>query len=433
MDTLSTSTRNRDHELEHATFPAVFFLDASVFKESKLEIPTALLSTPNYIEELLGGDSSIRETVSTYFETVHGWMAIIPKKQFHIQQLNPLSQRRLEATLLLLCMKLIVWLPTAGREDAKTTTLYKAAKSFHSELEITGTCSLKVLQAGILIALYEFGHGIYPAAYLSIGACARYGIGYGFDDEGAVTNDSHNWVEVEERKRTWWAVLILDRCVTIGNPTRVLATQDPPTFGILPIDDAAWDEGIPYSGTLYTLASPSSINMGRFARFVQAVYLLGRVLRHVADQDVNHTFHKHEATQLYRTLLALVNLSEVHGNIKTIEFCSQVAICYNALLILHKSHNSTTVELLPQMEQNLSIGEAVPKRAVQICRHFLADPAYPIGQVSPLLIPYIYHSASAYVRGCHGASKESYHDNIGILNRGLTDLSRRWQSAGALP
>ncbi|CAI6088228.1 unnamed protein product [Clonostachys chloroleuca] len=32
-----------------------------------------------------------------------------------------------------------------------------------------------VLQASLLILLYEIGHGIYPSAFLSAGSCVRYG------------------------------------------------------------------------------------------------------------------------------------------------------------------------------------------------------------------------------------------------------------------
>lgn len=63
------------------------------------------------------------------------------------------------------------------------------------------------------MCVYELGHGIYPSAYLSVGACARYGaaLGYeecGYEDPGEGRGE---WVEAEERNRTCWAILILDR------------------------------------------------------------------------------------------------------------------------------------------------------------------------------------------------------------------------------
>lgn len=64
----------------------------------------------------------------------------------------------------------------------------------------------------VLIALYEIGHGIYPSAYVSIGTCARYGLALGLDRElNVFDNSPRRWIELEEKRRAWWAVLILDR------------------------------------------------------------------------------------------------------------------------------------------------------------------------------------------------------------------------------
>jgi hypothetical protein len=60
--------------------------------------------------------------------------------------------------------------------------------------------------------LYEIGHGIYPAAYLSIGSCIRYGgaLGVNLAIEDIATK-SQDDVDSEERRRSWWAILVLDR------------------------------------------------------------------------------------------------------------------------------------------------------------------------------------------------------------------------------
>jgi hypothetical protein len=70
------------------------------------------------------------------------------------------------------------------------------------------------------------------------------------------------------------------------------------------------------------------MSMGRFARFAQATYLLGRVLRHTSDHTADQDFHEAEAVQLRRTLRALVSLSEIEGQVRKLEFCSQTAICW---------------------------------------------------------------------------------------------------------
>lgn len=93
-------------------------------------------------------------------------------------------------------MGLITIFPPAGFHSPRTA-VYNATKYFY--LEVEGSFYISVLQAGILIALYELGHGIYPAAFLSIGACARYAHALGINVSRTVpTRKVLTLVEVEE-------------------------------------------------------------------------------------------------------------------------------------------------------------------------------------------------------------------------------------------
>jgi hypothetical protein len=193
---------------------AVFFLDAHTFQQSRLEIPRFEISIPLYVQVLNGDEASVRAIATEYFKTVHSWMPMVSKQNFYRHLLNPLSQPRTDVALLLLCMRLVLTV-VQDKIPPSTTSIYLAAKQFSFEIEATATPSLQALQARILISLYELGHAIYPAAYMSIGACARYGISLGIDGRDTPqTNTSGDWTDMEERKRAWWAVLILDRYVT---------------------------------------------------------------------------------------------------------------------------------------------------------------------------------------------------------------------------
>lgn len=144
-------------------------------------------------------------------------MPIICRKRFFGSVLNPLSRPRHELILLALCMKLSCT-PLPHDSDAGQTDLYKTAKRFYSQIEATGIMSIHILQAALLIATYEAGHAIYPAAYFTVGACARYGTALGVDrllvELIGDCELRHSWIEIEEMRRVWWGVLILDRWVT---------------------------------------------------------------------------------------------------------------------------------------------------------------------------------------------------------------------------
>jgi len=138
---------------------------------------------------------------------------MISKKRFYHNLLNPLAQPRADVSLLLLCMRLITWSPSENPNVKEPQTSgYFMAKRFLLEIETAGILTLQALQGCILLTIYEIGHAIYPAAYISIGICVRLATALGI--HGKVmphVSDISAWVEQEERRRVWWSVVILDR------------------------------------------------------------------------------------------------------------------------------------------------------------------------------------------------------------------------------
>ncbi len=161
----------------------------------------------------------MRNIANEFFRRVHTWLPIVSKREFFAHLLNPLAGRRTELSLLTLCMRLSC--PEIGgrTEDGRELdAIYRIAKRFHFEVESTGLMTLSVLQSAILIAIHEIGQAVYPAAFLTIGACARYGAALGLDKIGSSLmgdqGEKLSWDQVEERRRVWWAVLMLDRYVS---------------------------------------------------------------------------------------------------------------------------------------------------------------------------------------------------------------------------
>lgn len=115
-----------------------------------------------------------------------------------------------DTTLLLITMQL----HTQPNTESPRSELYRLVKACYNYVETLNILSIKVLQAGLLIALYEISNAIYPAAYLMVGHCARLGHAMGIhqmNDAPQLLSQPSTWVELEERRRTWWAVMILDR------------------------------------------------------------------------------------------------------------------------------------------------------------------------------------------------------------------------------
>lgn len=190
---------------------AVQFLAPDMFHQMRLEVPKITLSIPRGVADMVGSISDIQATARAYFDSVHTWMPILSKRQFSENLVNRLSHRRAELFLLTLSMKLCSMVGVTTPQ----TTLYRTVKELYFSIESSGILSIQVLQSGILIALYEMGHALYPAAFLSVANCARYSIALGVDK---VIDDTYagqlSWHEKEENRRVWWAIAILDRFAT---------------------------------------------------------------------------------------------------------------------------------------------------------------------------------------------------------------------------
>lgn len=173
---------------------------------------------------MVGSIPDIQATARAYFDSVHTWMPIVSKTNFSENLLNRLSHRRAELFLLTLSMKLCSMVGVTTPQ----TILYRTVKELYFSIESSGVLSIQILQSGLLIALYEMGHALYPAAFLSVANCARYSTALGIDK---VVDDTYvgqlPWHEKEEHRRVWWAIAILDRFVSLPLHAPVATNQFP--------------------------------------------------------------------------------------------------------------------------------------------------------------------------------------------------------------
>lgn len=87
----------------------------------------------------------------------------------------------------------------------------------------------QLLQANVLVAAYEIGHAIYPGACLFVGRCAIIGKALGLDNRKNAPQMLRRygaWAELEELRRLWWAILLLDKWVTGESLVPKLTFQD---------------------------------------------------------------------------------------------------------------------------------------------------------------------------------------------------------------
>ncbi|GJC83802.1 depudecin biosynthesis cluster-specific transcription activator DEP6 [Colletotrichum liriopes] len=151
-----------------SNFPASAFLDLDLFRWAGHRVLKPNVGIPMDVLELLNQGNIVMDVSAQYFDTVHSWIPFISKKRMEMG--ISVQSGGAELALILLAMKLVISRP----EDVANESVYSLAKGFLNSLETSGLVSLMCLQASILIALYEYGHSIYPAAWMTVGNCARY-------------------------------------------------------------------------------------------------------------------------------------------------------------------------------------------------------------------------------------------------------------------
>jgi hypothetical protein len=206
------SPNHRSNQFAVNAFPAVFFLDSEIYQESRFDIPRPAVSVPEDVLALLKEDD-IGGIVELYFSTIHKWLPVVSRKRLFLTLSSPTACQGAELALLILCMKLITQIPPDDSRSAQNT-LYLTAKTFSAVVESSASMTVQLAQSTLLLCAYEVGHGIYPAAFLSAGHCARLVYALGLHDrKGApqMIKRPGSWAEQEEFRRVWWGTLLLDR------------------------------------------------------------------------------------------------------------------------------------------------------------------------------------------------------------------------------
>jgi hypothetical protein len=156
-----------------------------------------------------------QETCERYLASIQCWLPILSRKRLHGSLANLAENPNADNTLLLLCMKLC----TQTKQDMSAgqqpdSDIYNVAKQCCFYAESGGFISLPLVQSLVLLAVYELGHAIYPAAYLTIGRASRLAGVIGLHSRKHTRQlfiDPDTWTLREEQRRTWWAVFVLDR------------------------------------------------------------------------------------------------------------------------------------------------------------------------------------------------------------------------------
>ncbi|MCJ1428060.1 hypothetical protein MMC29_005967 [Sticta canariensis] len=429
-----------DTEQKKSVMQSAFFLDATAIICGKFQPGRQYLPLPQLFKEVCPTATIVQRIVASYFTSTHSWLPIISRERMHRDLNIPFDNISADFALLCLCMRL------EGERLPHTlqnpqTSFYLSVKEYHFQVESAGLLSVQLLQAGILLAAYEFGHAILPAAYITIGRCAKVGYAMGIHHGATSPQMLHpptTWTEMEERSRTWWAVVLLDRQMSLGNIALPLSVQDPSQVDYLPSTETGWDEGGMGANELLFVSSPVNEPTGRYARLCQAGHLIGKILQHVNNQILDDASRFQEVIQLNRSLQALsVVVSNELDQESTMALHSAMALCYSGMTILNKPYSGT--ESIGSVS-GLVIPNEFQKHALATLRLAARETSgfaaslhiHLLGlQVSPLLAHCFYQAINTYAWFIREMPANSeLPQALEFLKETLRKLDKRWKIAG---
>jgi hypothetical protein len=155
-------------------------------------------------------------SLSRYFRCVNSWFPIVREADVH-EQITLLQQMpNADFAILVLTIHLVSHM----YEDETTRTkdgreiFYQTVKRLYSITLSSRTPSIELIQAGILVALFEHFQALHDATYQTLGTCARMGYSLGVQESicpNAPLEDTESSSVVEKRKHVWWGIIILER------------------------------------------------------------------------------------------------------------------------------------------------------------------------------------------------------------------------------
>ncbi|CEL00460.1 hypothetical protein ASPCAL00060 [Aspergillus calidoustus] len=116
-------------------------------------------SVQSHISTIIGDDRAIALSAAVFFSTIHPWFPIVNRASYYSGLSKQSPERSPGFGLLILCTHLLGISPTNGTMSSRMQGLYILATGLAASLTGAEISSIELLQARILLSLFEVGHG----------------------------------------------------------------------------------------------------------------------------------------------------------------------------------------------------------------------------------------------------------------------------------
>jgi hypothetical protein len=164
---------------------------------------------------------SWQAAIDSYYQAIHPWLSIVHYETFYGKLEPPMDKNDkrppdVEMALLFLCMHVAtMWVDSehGGLLGMMRHPLYRAAKQALGLLRSDSEPSVELVQCGVLLALYEYGHGGPKKAYMTLGEAAAMGSVLGAKPGKFDLDDFDKPLDPDEEqmRALYWGVFIVDK------------------------------------------------------------------------------------------------------------------------------------------------------------------------------------------------------------------------------
>ncbi|KAK4100692.1 hypothetical protein N658DRAFT_427224 [Parathielavia hyrcaniae] len=194
--------------------------------------------------EIHHNKQKVMDAVSLYFGGANTWFTIVERASFEAHLESTWDDLSAETSVVALCMALVAQPPnqkqSKGMSDATYTSVKSALSAVQSELPM----SVPLLQAELLVAMYEFAHSMPQQAYLSLGRCFQMTRAFGWHNaafwSSAQAAEPAVLRQLKLYSILWWAIVYVDCLLNIAyqNQSYPMHTADLAPFSVIPRPEA---------------------------------------------------------------------------------------------------------------------------------------------------------------------------------------------------
>ncbi|KAH8805324.1 hypothetical protein F5884DRAFT_444439 [Xylogone sp. PMI_703] len=386
-------------------------------------------------DTIVESGETLDSLVSTYCSTIDVWLPVVSKEQLQngLDVLN--SGADIPIATLFFAILLITRIPD-GESDMRDQ-IYYDTKSLYSLQVASGNCAFEVVQAGLLISIYEHAHGILEAARSTINGCTRIAARMLVAQRRSGVSNIQN----TDIGRLWWGIVIIDRYMNIGlSADEMYLESGLPSLQRLSIDLPDDDEVPHVDPTVAPVFTPSGVRtdthstrLGPFCHAAKAAVLLGEV----QDLMVKSTCSPYVDIVRYESLdaslrdLGLKLMEAGTGGWE--KCCSSIGLCFAALLSLHmiarelsSAHNTVDGDQCAT-KSTLAIRSTVTM-ILDICRRFNMDiPFINIPSLPPAASHTTYLAALLHIQFAgERLMTDEWNIEMLAMKKTIETFTRRW-------